>query len=71
MGIMRITTTAIAATFALLMLMAPGIASAEVCNLQPRTIQQVGYFQPVGYWHHRPAACLNRHFRHHHPYLCR
>ena len=68
---MKITITAIAALFSLIMLFAPGLASADSGNWQPPAIQQVGYFQPVGYWHHRPGACANRHFRRHHRYLCR
>ena len=68
---MKLTITAIAALFSLLMLVAPSSASAASGNWQPPTIQQIGYFQPVGYRHHRPLACANRHFRHHHPYQCR
>jgi len=66
---MKVSTTAIAAMFALLMFIVPGRASAEVT---PFPFQQVGYIQPVGYFgHYRPWACSNHYFRRHHWYLCR
>jgi len=66
---MKVTTTAIAAMFSLLMLMVPVRAGAEVT---PFPVQQVGYVLPVGYWHHhRPWACSNGYFRRHHWRLCR
>ena len=66
---MKTTLTGIAAMFSLLMLVAPMRAGAEVTQFP---VQQVGYVQPVGYWHHhRPWACRNRHFRHHHWRMCR
>ena len=71
---MKLTITAIAAMFSLLMLIAPTGASAEVT---PFPIQQVGYVQPagyiqqVGYWHYRPWACSNGYFRRHHWRMCR
>jgi hypothetical protein len=64
---MKITITAIAAMFSLLMLIAPLGASAEVT---PIPIQQIGYVQQVGYWHHHPWACGNRYFRRHHWRMC-
>jgi hypothetical protein len=62
---MKLTITAIAAIFSLLVLMAPGRASADPGNWQPATIQQVGF------WSGRPIACHNRYFRRHHRYECR
>jgi len=52
---MKLAITAFAAMFSLLMLTVPTQASAA----------------EFGFWHHRPAACANAHFRHHHRYLCR
>jgi hypothetical protein len=71
---MKLTITAIAAMFSLLMLISPSHANAEVTAFP---VQQVGYVQPagyiqqVGYWHYRPWACSNHYFRRHHWYLCR
>jgi hypothetical protein len=65
---MKITITAIAAMFSLMMLIAPVRASAEV---SPFPIQQVGYVEQVGYWHHyHPLACSNHYFRRHHWRMC-
>ena len=70
---MRLTITAIAAIFSLLVLMAPGRASADPGNWQPPAIQQVEYshLYNVGFWGGRPIACRNRYFRRHHRYECR
>ena len=65
---MKITITAIAAMFSLMMLIAPVRASAEV---SPFPIQQVGYVQQVGFWHYHPWACSNHYFRRHHWRMCR
>jgi hypothetical protein len=69
---MKITITAIAATFSLLMLFAPGPASAAIGIPQPSAIEQVGYNQSgiinAGYWH--GAACRDRRFRRHHHWIC-
>jgi hypothetical protein len=63
---MKITITAIAAMFSLMMLFAPGPASAtEAGNSQPAGIEQVGFFSG------RPIACHNHYFRRHHWYMCR
>jgi hypothetical protein len=62
---MKLTLTAIAAIFSLLVLMAPGNASADTGNWHQPAVQQVGFFTG------RPLACHNRYFRHHHRYLCR
>lgn len=62
---MKLTITTIAAIFSLLVLMAPGLASADSGNWQQPGIQQVGFFSG------RPIACHNRYFRHHHWRLCR
>jgi hypothetical protein len=63
---MKITITAMAAMFSLLMLFAPGPAgAAEVGNWQPAGIEQVGFFGG------RPIACHNHYFRRHHWHLCR
>jgi hypothetical protein len=70
---MKLTITAIAAMFSLLMLITPGRASADPGNWQPPAIQQVGDYQlrNVGFWSGRPIACHNRYFRRHHRYECR
>lgn len=68
---MKITTTALAAMFALLMLIVPIRASADVGSWQPTAVQQIGYVQPVGFWHYRPWACSNHYFRRHHWRMCR
>jgi hypothetical protein len=68
----------IAASFGLLMMALPSIASANIgfsqpANVQPAVVEQTTVPQPhltLAYWH-RPWACSNRHFRHHHPYECR
>jgi len=62
---MKITITAIALMFSLLMLFAPGPASANAGNWQPGRVQQVGFFGG------RPIACQNHYFRRHHWHLCR
>lgn len=62
---MKLTLTAIAAIFSLLVLMAPGNASAAMGHWQQPGIQQVGFFSG------RPLACHNRYFRRHHLHLCR
>jgi len=62
---MKITITAIAAMFSLVMLFAPGSANADAGNWQPTGIQQVGFFGG------RPIACHNHYFRRHHRHLCR
>jgi hypothetical protein len=52
--------------FSLMMLFAPGPASAaDMGNWQSAGIQQVGF------WGGRPLACHNHYFRHHHWNLCR
>jgi hypothetical protein len=68
----------IAASFGLLMMALPSIASANIgfsqpANLQPAVLEQTAAPQPhmtLAYYY-RPWACSNRHFRHHHPYECR
>jgi hypothetical protein len=68
---MKTTITAIAAMFSLMMLITPVRASAEVGAFQPQGVTQVGYFEPVGYWHHyHPWACSNGYFRRHHWRMC-
>jgi hypothetical protein len=70
---MKLTITAIAAIFSLLVLMAPGRASSDPGAWQAPAIQQVGYshLYNVGFWGGRPIACHNRYFRRHHRYECR
>jgi len=69
---MKITITAIAATFSLLMLFAPGPASAETGIPQPSAIEQIAYNQPgvinAEYWH--GGVCRDRRFRRHHHWIC-
>lgn len=69
----------IAASFGLLMMALPSIASANIgfsqsANVQPAVLQETAAQQPhltLTYYHHRGWACSNRHFRYHHPYECR
>lgn len=74
---MKLWTTTAAAIFALMMAM-PAAARADIGNVQPQAlqpaIQQTALapqpFATLAYYH-RPWACGNRFFRHHHPWLCR
>jgi hypothetical protein len=69
----------IAASFGLLMMALPSIASANIgfsqpANVQPAVLEQTATPQPhltLAYYYRRPWACRNRHFRYHHPYECR
>jgi hypothetical protein len=69
----------IAASFGLLMMALPSIASANVglwhpADVQPAVVQETAAPQPhltLAYYHHRAWACRDRHFRYHHPYECR
>ena len=70
---MKIYTTIIAATFGLLMMAMPQVASAEVLvrPVRPVVVRQVvapAPFTPVRYY--RPWACANRHYRRHHWWRC-
>lgn len=75
---MRLWTTTVAALFALLMMAMPGAARADLGNvhpqiLQPVVIQQAAAPQPFATlaYYPQPWACRYRHFRRHHPWLCR
>jgi len=75
---MKMYSKFIAASFGLLMMALPSIASANIgfsqpANVQPAVLEQTTAPQPhltLAYWH-RSWACSNRHFRYHHPYRCR
>jgi hypothetical protein len=75
---MKMYSKFIAASFGLLMMALPSIASANIglphpADIQPAVLQETAAPQPhvtLAYWY-RPWACSNRHFRHHHPYECR
>jgi hypothetical protein len=79
--IMKHSIIAIAALFLLFLTALPGMARAEVVfSPQPRTPVIQETFVPAPYatrapltlvYYHRPWACRNRYFRHHHPYFCR
>jgi hypothetical protein len=71
---MKIYTTIIAAMFGLLMMVMPSAASAEVVvrPVHPVVVQEVvtpAPFTTIEY--HRPWACSNPYFRHHHWWRCR
>jgi hypothetical protein len=70
--------TLVAGLFGLLMMALPSIASADVSlwhsqNVHPAVLEEgVAPQQNVTLaYYHRPWACSDRYFRHHHPYLCR
>ena len=65
---MKLGTTVVAALFALLMMATSGTARADE-NWYPQNWQPA-VMQPVAFYHHRPWACANPHFRHHHWWLC-
>lgn len=72
---MKIHTSIIAATFGLLMMAMPSIASAEIVvyprAVHPVMVQEVvepAPFTTVEYY--RPWACANGFFRRHHRWMC-
>jgi hypothetical protein len=69
---MKITITAIAAMFSLLMLFAPVPASATSADSQPSAIEQTAFNQPgimnAEYFH--GGVCRDRRFRRHHHWIC-
>ncbi|MGA2411305.1 MAG: hypothetical protein ABSG46_13070 [Candidatus Binataceae bacterium] len=75
---MKTSSKFIAASFGLLMMALPSIASADVgfwhpADVQSAVLQETATSQPrpsLAYYH-RPWACSNRHYRHHHQYMCR
>jgi hypothetical protein len=71
---MKIHTTIIAATFGLLMMAIPNLASAAVVvrPVHPVVVQEVvpaAPFTTIEYY--RPWACGNPYFRRHHWWRCR
>ncbi len=75
---MKLYTTTIAALFGLLMMAMPSVAGADVGAWRPQNFQPVAIqetvvpapFTTLAYYN-RPWACADRHYRHHHPWLCR
>ena len=73
---MKIHTTIVGATFGLLMMAMPSLASAEIVRVYPRPVRPVvvqrvvepSPFTTVEYY--RPWACANPYYRHHHWWRC-
>jgi hypothetical protein len=75
---MKTNSKFIAASFGLLMMALPSIASANVglwhpADVQPAVLQETAAPLPhlTLTYYHRPWACSNWRYRHHHPYRCR
>jgi hypothetical protein len=75
---MKRFTTFLVAMFGLFMMALPGIASADAGYWQPQNIQAAVFQETAApqphltlAYYHRPWACRNRHYRYHHPNLCR
>ena len=73
---MKIYTTIVGATFGLLMMAMPTVASAEFVRVYPRPVRRMvvqrvvepAPFTTVEYY--RPWACANPYYRHHHWWRC-
>lgn len=76
---MKRYTGLVAAFLGLTMMILPSIASANIGlwqaqnNVPSAVLHEGSEAQPhLTFAHyHRPWACGNRHFRYHHPYMCR
>jgi hypothetical protein len=76
---MKFNRTTIAASFGLLMMAMPTIASAEIIRVYPQPVRPL-IVEPApvlvptpitNVEYYRPWACANPYFRHHHRWMCR